>query len=705
MWQGPVESESWGKGVAEKNVFHIYRADLDGSNLTQLTFGIYNDNHPWQLPNGRVVFVSSRRPGNDKCVANKAFTLFSVKGDGTDLYPISWHETPEYYPSVDNDGMIMYTRWDYVDRGSATCHHLWTCYPDGRDPRAPHGNYMHPWIDRGIPEAYEYFNYSEPDYNGCDDGRVLGPYIEYCFRPIPNSHKIVCISGKHHPSGVGGNVGPLMIVDPRIEDDGITSQLRRITSYLHNEGEGPCKAPQEVRPDFSVPWPLSEDFYLTSWGTTLVLLDRFGNQEPLYADNMRPNFPAPVRPRTRPPVIASKTFQGERGEANPDYERATISVQNIYVTYPFWFPPEVVEQKKIKWMRIVQLFPRMNHTDPETGRTSRSANPMGCAGDANCRMSLGVVPVEGDGSVYCEAPVGKAIYFQALDENHMAIHSMRSITYVHPGEHLSCVGCHESKWEAPPPMEGTPRAFQRPPSPLVPELDNGPEPMNYHRLVKPVFENTCIPCHSEKNTNGIKDSDYQSFRWQAFSYGVGVGHLAANGSRQAPGFFGASYTSIGKALVPSHRDRLTDDEWNSVVMWLDLNSMEFGSDFGMDKQRAGELVWPVVDVDPANPTGVEIDQPRPDETRASRFIPSAGDRRSPELVVSGGRIRALSGSDHVPIGSVRIVDVMGRTVMRQSVTGGRQHGPIETTDVSAGTYMIYVKTPHGALSQRMVIAR
>ena len=61
-------------------------------------------------------------------------------------------------------------------------------------------------------------------------------------------------------------------------------------------------------------------------------------------------------------------------------------------------------------------------------------------------MVLGTVPVEEDGSVYFEAPVGKAIGFQVLDEKGLAVQSMRSVTYVHPGERLTCLGCHESKW-------------------------------------------------------------------------------------------------------------------------------------------------------------------------------------------------------------------------------------------------------------------
>ena len=62
---------------------------------------------------------------------------------------------------------------------------------------------------------------------------------------------------------------------------------------------------------------------------------------------------------------------------------------------------------------------------------------------------LGTVPVEADGSAYFEAPAGKAIYFQALDEQGMAVQSMRSATYVHPGEQLTCQGCHERKHDPP----------------------------------------------------------------------------------------------------------------------------------------------------------------------------------------------------------------------------------------------------------------
>jgi len=63
-----------------------------------------------------------------------------MEPDGADIVPLSYHETHEWHPSVDHFGRIVYTRWDYVDRDTNVAHHIWTCYPDGRDPRSMHGN-------------------------------------------------------------------------------------------------------------------------------------------------------------------------------------------------------------------------------------------------------------------------------------------------------------------------------------------------------------------------------------------------------------------------------------------------------------------------------------------------------------------------------------------------------------------------------------
>ena len=112
--------------------YHIFKCTADGSNLVQLTDGPWDDFDPCFLPNGRIVFISERRGGYLRCGRHcPVYTMHSMEADGSDIIRLSHHETHEWHPSVTNDGMIVYTRWDYVDRDTNIAHHIWTCFPTG----------------------------------------------------------------------------------------------------------------------------------------------------------------------------------------------------------------------------------------------------------------------------------------------------------------------------------------------------------------------------------------------------------------------------------------------------------------------------------------------------------------------------------------------------------------------------------------------
>jgi hypothetical protein len=127
--------------------FNLFKMRVDGNDIMQLTDGSHHDFDPCPLPDGRVAFISERRGGFIRCFTEGAwlrvttYVLHSMKADGSDIYPISFFETSEWQPSVDNNGMLVYTRWDYVDRENCLGSQFWTCFPDGRDPRAPTANY------------------------------------------------------------------------------------------------------------------------------------------------------------------------------------------------------------------------------------------------------------------------------------------------------------------------------------------------------------------------------------------------------------------------------------------------------------------------------------------------------------------------------------------------------------------------------------
>jgi hypothetical protein len=560
-----------------------------------------------------------------------------MKADGSDCYPISWHETSEVNPSVDNNGMIVYTRWDYVDRAFHTAHHLWISWPDGRDPRAPHGNYPRPLTTIG----------GTPYGDADGDGRGLRPWAEYNIRAIPNTTKYVTIAGRHHDAPGGEPV----IIDLSVRDDNAMSQVKvlRPACCLPNENErgtpncpsgcnGPCNF-------MYTPWPLSEEYFLIGSGLDILLIDKSGNTEKMYTaplerhgdfqpeENPGARYMMPLRPRTKPSYPPDATWQGERSDT-PDHKRATLGVLNVYQS-----DMPLPANTKIKEIRVVGLTPR------PWGAPIKDEPRMGYSEGAQGRMALGAAAVEEDGSAYFEAPVGQLIYFQALDEKGMAVQSMRSGTYVHPGEQLQCIGCHEDKWQLPSKSTSPPLAFQRPPSSLKPEPE-GSNPLTFARLVQPTFNNKCGPCHRDKNVD--VDLSYWGLQGRAFFFDSftrffdgGIG-----GSRTIPGRCGARESGLGKALLDKHLDRITTEELRRVTLWLDCNSMELAAYTGnksiqwaVDEQRAGRVVWPEIDIDPSNPTGVEKDRPLPGSGTVIETLRQRG-----FLAAAQGLSLAISGS-------------------------------------------------------------
>jgi len=585
--------------TTSSDVWRIFRFHLAKRELVQLTDGPWDDFDPCLLPSGRIVFTSTRRGGIGRClIPPKAltYTLHSMEPDGSDIVTLSYHETNEWQPSVNHKGMLVYTRWDYVDRWWASAHHMWMSFPDGRDPRNFHGNYPLPrsaFTDGLQPEQY--------GQNKLGNGRVLRPDVEISFRAVPDSPKYTATAVGHHE----GFSGSLVLVDPRIPDDGKMAQAKRITpEYGFPEVER--NAPHV----YGTAWPLSEDFYFCNFKYGLYLLDRFGNRVVIYDPGRGPyrvRDPFPLRPRKTPPVVPEKTWQGKRSSL-ADHRRATIKVMNCYVS-DAPLPPGT----KIKWMRIIQLIPQMRKQINGT-----VIKYMSFADESLGRIPLGVVPVEDDGSVYCEAPVGKTLYFQLLDEKGMAVQSMRSATYVHAGEQMSCTGCHESRWEANPPMSN-PKAFQRPPSKIVPEVESGAIPFNFYKLVKqPVFDKKCVGCH--KKHPKAPDMSYASVAKNHIAFGlpgeIGMRMLGVGASRTTPGRFGARASGMMKSLTTKdyHKDLdMSDDDWRRLTLWLDLNSNEIGwigDDMKLiEAQKRGEDIWPPIDVDPSDPIGVEKDYP------------------------------------------------------------------------------------------------
>ena len=570
--QGEGERPEW----SPRACYHIFRVAADGTGLVQLTDGPWEDFDPCFLPGGRIAFISTRRGGYLRCGGSAppwdspTYTLYSMAGDGSDVICLSYHETQEWHPSVDNNGMLIYTRWDYVDRDTNIAHHIWNCYPDGRDPRSFHGNY---------PVK-----------------RESRPWMEMSPRAIPGSNKYVATAAAHH----GHAFGSLVAIDYRPEDDGAMAQVERLTPDVPlPESEG-GKAAIRGLMAYGTPWPLSEDDYLCVYdgraaNRGIYWIDRFGNRELLYRDReISCLSPIPLRPRPAPPALPERTTQTAAARAETPAAAATIAVMNVYDGDFQW--PEGV---KITALRIIQVLPK---TTPPVDLPR-----IGAGTETNARAVLGTVPVEADGSAFFEAPVGKLIYFQALGEEGMAVQSMRSATYVHPGERLTCQGCHEPK-HRPPSRQEPPLALLREPSPIRPAPD-GANPFSYPRLVQPVLDRHCVECHRAKNALDLDGSLAAAHGWTrsyqnlaakyGFYFSVSNGSINAGahgGGRTTAGRFGARASKLLNYLDRRHYGvELPAEDSGRIALWLDCNSEFYGSYHDTERQTRGEVVLPRLD--------------------------------------------------------------------------------------------------------------
>jgi len=581
--------------------YHIFKVNVDGSGLVQLTDGTWNDFDPCFLPRlpgqragGRVAFISERRGGYLRCGRTcPTYTLHDMAADGSDIRRLSPHETNEWHPSVTHEGLIIYTRWDYVDRHGCTAHLPWVTTLDGRDSRSIHGNFT--------PRR------SRPD-------------MEVSIRAIPHSRKYVATGAPHH----GQAFGSLVLLDPDVEDDDGMSQVKRITPDVgFPESQGGRQA-------YGTAWPLSEDYYLCVYDPMtamagrrgrqgrrdwklfnygIYLADGFGNKVLVYRDpNIACMSPMPLRPRPMPAVIpqavadgpflpapAKETPAGRTRDAD-----ATLAVMNVYDGLKPW-----PEGTTIRAIRVIQLLPM---TVPSGGPPHEIGLRLPSAGDSvmPARYVLGTARVEADGSAHFRVPANIEVFFQAVDANGLAVQSMRSATYTKPGERLACQGCHERRYRAPAPPKDVPMALRRPPQRLVSDVE-GSNPFSYPRLVQPVLERRCVPCHtkhagkapdlSARVTGRGRNTYYASYQSLARNYGFWNYH---DGHRTTPGQFGARASKLYQMLTAgSHKDRarLTAEEMHRITLWLDCCSVFYGvyERDGGQAQLAGKAAEPTLE--------------------------------------------------------------------------------------------------------------
>lgn len=442
---------SWMRGMRS---FQVYRIALDGSGLRQLTDGGSIDFNPCWLPDGGIAFLSTRRSAYAYCWSSPAGILHRMEGDGSGVRPLSANYLNDFTPSVLDDGRIVYSRWEYVDRPAIPIQSLWTIHPDGTGLSVYFGN------------------------------RVLSPATFMEPRAIPGGETVLCLLTAHN----GPCQGAVGIIDRR---RGVNAQaaIRNLTPEVEigavERGDG-----NFVRGPYQGAFPVDDRYFLVSRDGTVLLRDYAGTEETVALDRgggpLGWFHPVPVRPR-RPPPRASG---GPSGGA-PQGPWATVYVQDVYQGLE-----PAVARGEIAEIRVVQEVAKPVGVDPGRRLFGFQFPVVSCGATYAPKKIWGSAKVAEDGSASFRVPANVPVYFMALDAEGRALQRMRSFTHFQPGEVQGCVGCHEDRRRTQF-SAARPRALLRPPQELVaPEW--GVKGFSYLEVVQPVLDRHCVGCHNAR---------------------------------------------------------------------------------------------------------------------------------------------------------------------------------------------------------------
>ena len=490
----------------------LYEINTDGSGLRQLTDGPYDDIEPIYLPDGQIMFVSSRCRRCVGCHTTDVAVLYCCDGDGGNIRILSSNDEHDNTPWVLPSGQVVYTRWEYVDRNQMAFHHLWITSPDGIRQTVFYGN-MHP-------------------------GTTM---ID--AKPIPGSRKIVASFSPGH--GIRGHDGTLTVVDPRGGPD--RQSFARPISHSR---------------DYRDPWAFSEEAFMAACRTQIVLMNGFGMTHVIYelpeADvkaGLQCHEPRPLVPRRREPMISSAVDRRE--------QTGRVLVLNIYRGRNM----VGVQPGQINKLLILETLPKaMNFTG--------GMEPVSYGGAFTLKRILGTIPVEADGSAFAELPALRSLFFVALDENDMAVKRMQSFMTVMPGETTTCVGCHERRTTAPQSRRADLMALRRPPSRISP-IPDVPNVFDYPRDIQPILDRHCMPCHDDDRRDGrISLSGDRGPVFSISYYTMTATHLVADGrnglGNRPPRSIGSSGSRLVKLLDGSHYEaRLSPREQLMIRLWID----------------------------------------------------------------------------------------------------------------------------------------
>jgi hypothetical protein len=606
----------------EASNYHLFRIAIDGTGLEQLTHGAYNNLDPCWLPDGGIAFISDRKPAYAYCYVVTSPVLYRMDRDGGNQRRLSSNYLMDFTPSVLNDGRVIYTRWEYVDRAACPIQSLWAINPDGTGLTGFYGN------------------------------RVLTPGTFMDAQPIPDGNGVLAVATNHNGSCRGG----IVAIDPS-RGANSPAAVRNLTPeidiYAHRIGGGPYGNGMldcGIRGAYEKPLPLGDDRFLVSKGGVIQIRDFAANAASLLgpADGLGFYSPQPVRAQTLPTVLTGNVM--DRTAQLPEDGRVTGNWATVFVQDVYSGLEPAVQRGEIKQIAVVQEIEKSTHTPQNNQRPDgpglRNIAVFGfqfplvsCGATYAPKKVWGIADVAPDGSAAFKVPSEVPIYFLALDGEGRAIQRMRSFTHLMPGEIQGCVGCHADRNSATP-VRGGQLGMRGPAQELHPPAW-GVKGFSYPEVVQGVFDRHCIECHNEREQPGGVDLTGDMTDFFNVSYDI-LGRTGTQGENNwlqhgspsgaefdhvrgmspwvewmwtingaetnileiAPRRWGSPASKLAEIIRSGHPDEngraridVPDEDRRRVYLWMDLNIPYYGTSSSNHPAELGSRRMMPLDLD------------------------------------------------------------------------------------------------------------
>ena len=481
--------------MTNPGAWRLYVINVDGSGLRQLTFADrninlaqfgnvasafskYDDTDPAWLPDGRVVFSSTRWPAFGMYGASRASNLYVVNADGTNLHRITSERNGADRPVVDPlTGKIVYSRWwrnlrvatndmgtiadprftgGYIQKDGlcAINHSGADCFEPGGKFNMERNSWHLASINPDGTELAQFAGRSNTTFYGALINHAYGGSFApdgsfYAnFFPMTNGSEASGFGGiRHYPRGPKGYTP---IIGITIRDESV-QQFVRTNPNSYGVYVGNYAGEPEVLPDGSLVISWAQDtrqdyglYTINADGSGLTLLyDNPGTTE-LRARAIRVRAVPPVIP-DKITKVASELPPLAQGPYNTD-GNFTFDALNVYFNAPV--DVDILNAPAVGSANTIRFY-----IDHQRSQQNGSIEAY------DWPILLEEVLIDPDGSVTANGPANVPLFEQlrskpqsgytvpltgsnALSQEKGGASHVAGENFGRPGQVMRCVGCH-----------------------------------------------------------------------------------------------------------------------------------------------------------------------------------------------------------------------------------------------------------------------